>query len=119
MCFNNLLLISPTTNTVKATLSPKSSPLAISQARQKIEYSKQDLITLKHKHVNLTGLPTGKISKIRRLKLNRKKIRKAKPWQQITQTGINFCNIHLVQTVNQDGSKILNALRIAHLMPGQ
>ena len=73
MCFNNLILISPTTNRVKAILRAKSSPLTISQARPAIEYSKQDLISLKHNHVNLTELPTGTISIIRRLKLNRRK----------------------------------------------
>ena len=115
MCFNNLILISLTTNTVKATLSAKSSPLTISQARPTIEYSKQDLTALKHKHVNLSGLPTGTISTIRKLKLNRRKIRKAKSEEQITQTGVNFHNLHHVQTVNQDGSEIVNVLRIAHV----
>ena len=74
MCFNNLILISSTTNTVKATLRAKWSPLTISQTRPTIEYSKQDRIAPKHKHVNLTRLPTGATSPIRRLKLNRRKI---------------------------------------------
>ena len=103
-----------TTNTVKATLNAKRSPLTISQVKPTIKYSKQCFIALKHKHVNLMGLPTGTISTLRRLKLNRRKIRKAKPLEQITQTGINFCNLHQVQTVNQHGSKIVNAVRIAH-----
>ena len=70
------MLILTTIKTVKATLSAKISPLTFSQARPTIEYSKQDIIALKHKHVNLNGLPTGTISTIR-LKLNRRKIRKA------------------------------------------
>ena len=105
----------PTTNTVKATLRAISSPLTNSQARPIIEYSKQDLITLKHKHVNLTGLPAGTISTIRRLKLNRKKIRKAKHWKQFKQTGVNFHNLHQVQAVNQNEDEIVSAVRIAHV----
>ena len=70
MCFNNLIVILPITNRVKATFSAKSSPLTISQARPTTEYCKQDLILLKHKHANLTGLPTQTVSTIRQLKLN-------------------------------------------------
>ena len=76
MCFNNLIKILTTTNTIKTTLRAKSPPLTNSQARSKIEFSKQDLTVLKHKHVNLTGLPVGTISTIRRLKLNNKKLGK-------------------------------------------
>ena len=47
-------------------------PLTNSQERPKIEYSKQGLITLRHRHENLTGLSAGTISTIRRLQLNRK-----------------------------------------------
>ena len=61
MCYNNLILIMPTTNTVRTTLSAKSSPLTTSQARPALEYSKQDLTAIKHINVNLTGLPTGTI----------------------------------------------------------
>ena len=57
----NVIQISPTTNTIKATLRAKSSSLTNSQARPKKEYSKQELVTLRHKHVSLTGLPAGTI----------------------------------------------------------
>ena len=87
----------------------------MNQARPKIQYSKQDLITLRHKHVNLTGLPAGTISIIRRLKLNSKKIRKTKHREQFKQTEVNFCNLHQVQTLNQNMSETVNTVRIAHV----
>ena len=75
MCFSSLIQIFPT-NTMKTTGRTDSSPSTINQARPKIEYSKQDLMTLRHKHINLIGLPAGTLSTIRRLKLNRKKLGK-------------------------------------------
>ena len=90
MHFKNLILNLHITNTVKSTLSAKSSPLTISQARPTIEYCKQDLIALKHKHVNLTGLPNRTISTIRRLNLNRIKIRKAKPQEKLHKQESSF-----------------------------
>ena len=68
-----------------------------------------------HNNINLTGLPTGTISTIRRLKLNKKNIRKTKHREQFKQTRVNFCNLHQVQTVNQDMSEIVNTVRIAHV----
>ena len=106
MCFSNLIQIFPT-NTIKATDRTDSPPSKINQARPKIEYTKQDLITLRHKHVDLTVLPAGTISTIRRLKLNRKKIRKTKYREQFKQTGVNFYILHQVQTVIQIGMKQL------------
>ena len=72
-------------------------------------------MTLRHKHINLTGLPAATISTIRRLKLNRKKIRKMKHREQFKQTGVNFHNLHQVQIVNQNRSEIVKTIRIAHV----
>ena len=76
MCFSNLIQIFPTTHAVKATDRTEGPPFTINQTRPKIEYSKQDLIALRHNNVNLTGLPAGTLSTIRRLKLNKKKLGK-------------------------------------------
>ena len=35
--------------------------------------------------------------------------------EQFKQTGVNFCNLHQVQTVNQNRSEIVNTVRIAHV----
>ena len=114
MCFSNLIQIFPT-KTIKVTDRTDSPPSTINEARPKTEYGKQDLITLRHKHVNLTGLPASTISTIRRLKLNRKKIRKTKHREQFKQTGVNFCNLHQVQTVNLNRSEIVSAVRITNV----
>ena len=76
MCFSNLIQILHTTHTTKAILRTDSPPSTNNQERPKIERSKQDLITLRHKHVNLTGLPADTISTIRKLKLNKKNLGK-------------------------------------------
>ena len=108
----NLIQIFPTTHTTKATDSP---PSTINHTRPKIEYSKQDLFTLRHKHVNLTGPPADTITTIRRLKLKREKIRKTKCREQFKQIGVNFYNLHLIQTVNQNRSETVNNVRIAYI----
>ena len=87
MCFSNLIQIFSTTHVIKATDQTEGPLFTVNQARPKIEFSKQDLITLRHNNVNLTGLPAGTISTIRRLKLNKKKIRKTKHREQFKQTG--------------------------------
>ena len=59
---------------IKTTDKAEGLPSTINEAKPKIEYSKQDLIALRHNSVNLTGLSIGTILTIRRLKLNKKKI---------------------------------------------
>ena len=115
MCFSNLIQIFPNTHVIKTTDKAKGLPSTINEAKPKLEYSKQDLIALGHSNVNLTGLPTGTISTIRGLKLNKKNIRKTKHREQFEQTEVNFCNLHVVQTVNQDMNEIVNTVRIAHI----
>ena len=100
MCFSNLIRIFPTTHATETTDKTKGSPFTITQARPKIDYSKQDLTASRHNNVNLTGLPADTISTIRRLKLYKKTIRKTKHREQFRQVGVNFCNLHQVQTVN-------------------
>ena len=115
MCFSNLIQIFPNTHVIKTTDKAESLPSTINQAKPKLEYSKQDLTAMRHNNVNLTGLPTGTISTIRRLKLNKKNIRKTKHREQFKQTGFNFCNLHQVQAINQDMNEIVNTVRIAHV----
>ena len=76
MCFSNLIQILPTTHAVKTTDKIEGLASTIHQAKPKIEYSKQDLITVRHNNVNLTVLPAGTISTIRRLKINKRKLAK-------------------------------------------
>ena len=42
-------------------------------------------------------------------------MRKTKHREQFKQTGVNFCNLHQVQTVNQNRSETVNTVRIAHV----
>ena len=105
MCFSNLIQIFPTTHAIKATDKTESPLFTINQARSKIGYSKQDLTALRHNNVNLTGLPAGTISTIRRLKLNKKKIRKTTHREQFKQTGVNFHNLHWFKQKIKTGMK--------------
>ena len=115
MCLSNLIQILPTTQVIKTTDKIESPPFINNQDRPALEYSKQELPALRHNSVNLTGLPTGTISTIRRLKLNKKKIRKTTHREQFKQTEVNFCNLHQVQTVNQEMHEKVNTIRIAHV----
>ena len=73
MWFSKLIQIVPTTHVIKTTDKAEGLPSTINQAKPKIEYNKQGLIALRHNNVNLTGLPTGTISTIRRLKTKQEK----------------------------------------------
>ena len=115
MCLSNLIQILPTTQVTKTTDKIERPPFINNQGRPAMEYSKQELLALRHNNVNLTRLPTGTKSTIRRLKLNKKRIRKTKQWEQIKQTGVNFCNLHQVQTVNEDLHEKVNTIRAAHV----
>ena len=50
----------------------------------------------------------------KKTQIKQEKIRKTKHREQFKQTGVNFCNLHQVQTVNQNRSETVNNVRIAH-----
>ena len=115
MCLSNLIQILPTTQVIKTTDKIESPPFINNQEKPTLEYSKQELHALRHNNVNLTGLPTGTISIIRRLKLNKKKIKKTNHRDQFKHTRVNFHSLHQVQTVNQDMHEKVDTIRIAHV----
>ena len=90
MYFSNLIQIFPTAHVIKSTDKAEGLPSTINQAKPKIPYNKQDLTALSHNNVNLTELPTGTISTIRRLKLNKKKIRKKNTRSNVSKLGSTF-----------------------------
>ena len=51
----------------------------------------------------------------KKTQIKQEKIRKTKHREQFKQTGVNFCNQHQVQTVNQNRSEIVNTVRIARV----
>ena len=105
MCLSNLIQIFPTNQVTKTTDKIERPPFINNQDRPAMEYSKQELLALRHNNVNLTRLPTGTISTIRRPKQR----------EEIKQTRVNFCNLHQVQTVNHDTHEKVNPIRIAHV----
>ena len=115
MCLSNLIQILPTTQVTKTTDKIERPPFTNNHDRPAMEYSKEELLALRHNNVNLTRLPTGTVPTIGRLILNKKRIRKTMQREQIKWTGVNFCNLHQVQTVNQDMHEKLTTIRIAHV----
>ena len=115
MCLSSLIQIFLTTEVIRTTDKTEGPPFTINQVRPKIEYSRQDLIALRQNNVNLTGLLMDTTSTIRRLKLNKNKIRKTKHREQFKETGVNFHNLHQVQTINHDMHEKFNTVRIAHV----
>ena len=118
MCFSSLIQIFPSTHAIKAPDRTKGPPFTINlnQARPKIEYSKQDLIALRHNHVNLTGLPAGTISNNKENQTkHEKKLGKPNIGNNSSKLESTIHNLHQVQTVYKNRNEIVNTVRVAHV----